>query len=489
MGFCFMIIGCSVQAQTIDEYFQKIRNNTAELTAFMSQMPKGGDLHNHYTGAIYGETYINWLLEADYCVNPQTLQVEAPATDGGCASIGFNKFSALQKIMKPAAFEILKSDLIRIWSTKEYDQVHTDAREEHFFATFGNFSPPSGMNFNKGLQELKNRAKAENISYLEVMFSRVSCQKAKDAVAIVDNPDTVKYYNELLVKLGQNKDQAALQPVLHYLYSVIRAKLPLVQTATSYNHFIDSLHNNFIGEDAAFTMRYQVFITRTSDPLSTFINLVAAFETVNANTSGNIVGLNIVAPEDNPISMRDYWDHMQMFGFCGDKYPNVKYSMHAGELTESVVQPEELTWHITSAVMDAGAKRIGHGVDIAYENKNYTLLRYMSSKKIPVEINLLSNEFILGVKDDKHPVLLYKHFNVPIIISTDDPGVSRTSLTEQYVLLASRYPEITYWDIKNYVFNSITYSFIKDPLLKEKLKKDIEQRFIIFEKYILTNHP
>jgi len=28
------------------------------LTAFLEQMPKGGDLHNHLTGAVYAETYI-----------------------------------------------------------------------------------------------------------------------------------------------------------------------------------------------------------------------------------------------------------------------------------------------------------------------------------------------------------------------------------------------------------------------------------------------
>ena len=81
----------------------------------------------------------------------------------------------------------------------------------------------------------------------------------------------------------------------------------------------------------------------------------------------------------------------------------------------------------------------------------------MSNNKVAVEINLLSNEFILGVKDDRHPVLLYKRFNVPLVISTDDPGISRTSLTEQYVLLAKRYSEVKYADIKQYVFNSIEY--------------------------------
>jgi hypothetical protein len=321
------------------------------------------------------------------------------------------------------------------------------------------------------------------------MLPNIRCQQPITPGDNFNNADTIKYYNELLIKLGQSHDTAGLKIVLQYINSMIVSKTPLAQTVMYVNHFVDSLHNNFIGEDAAFSMRYQAFITRTGDPLQTFINLVAAFQTVDLSTSGNLVGLNIVAPEDNAVSMRDYWLHMQMFAFCGKKYAGVNYSMHAGELTESVVQPEELTWHISSAVYDAGAKRIGHGVDIGYEKNNYSLLRYMSRNNIPVEINLLSNEFILGVKDDRHPILLYKHFNVPIVISTDDAGVSRTSLTEQYVLLAKRYDEVTYQDIKKYVYNSITYSFIKSPLLKARLKTDLDQRFEKFEKYILANKP
>ncbi len=486
---CLLLIMGNGKAQNINDYFQKIRKNEAELTAFISQMPKGGDLHNHYTGAVYGETYVNWLIQADCCIDSLTLETAWPSANGACPSKAFVKFSYLQSTMKSAAFEILKTNLVRLWSTKEYDQVHTDAREEHFFATFGNFSNASGLNYDTGLKELKNRAKAENVSYIETMLTNIRLQKPDKRVDIIDNPDTVKFYITKLTGLGQTRDQSALQQVLRSLYTSIINKLPVSNTAASANNFVDSLHSNFIGEDPAFTMRYLAFITRTGDPLVTFMNMIAAFETVKRSTTGNIAGLNIVAPEDNPVSMRDYWLHMQMFAFCHAHYPDVNYSMHAGELTESVVQPEQLTWHIAAAVYDAGAKRIGHGVDIAYEKNNYELLRYMSSKKIPVEINLLSNEFILGVKDDKHPVLLYKHFNVPIIISTDDPGVSRTSLTEQYVLLAKRYEEITYTDIKSYVYNSIVYSFIKDPKLKEKLLKDLDQRFLLFENYILSNKP
>jgi adenosine deaminase len=109
----------------------------------------------------------------------------------------------------------------------------------------------------------------------------------------------------------------------------------------------------------------------------------------------------------------------------------------------------------------------------------------MSKNIIPIEINLYSNEFILKVKEDRHPVMLYKKFNVPIVISTDDEGILRTNLIEQYVLLAKRYKEIKYADIKQIVYNSIHYSFIKEPELKKKIRSRLDTDFKNFEKKIL----
>ena len=367
--------------------------------------------------------------------------------------------------------------------------MHTDAREEHFFESFGNFSTAADLNYKEGLQELKNRAKAENVSYLEVMLPIILCNKPEKKEDKFNNSDTINFYNNLLIKIGQKQDKAALMPVIDYLYKKINSEFPVLQTAVAANQWVDSLHNNFIGEDTAFTMRYLAFTLRFGDPLQTFINLISAFETVKQSKSHNIVGLNFVAPETHTISMRDYWLHMQLFSLCKSKTEGVKFSLHAGELTEGFVKPEDLKWHISSAVYDAGANRIGHGVDIAYEKDSYKLLNYMSSKQIPIEINLLSNEFILGVKGDKHPILLYKHFNVPIVISTDDPGVSRTSLTEQFVLLVKRYDEISYSDLKHFIYNSIKFSFINDPKIKEQIAKDLDRRFNIFEKYIMENKP
>lgn len=77
---------------------------------------------------------------------------------------------------------------------------------------------------------------------------------------------------------------------------------------------------------------------------------------------------------------------------------------------------------------------------------------------------------------------LYREFGVPIVISTDDAGILRTNMTEQYVLLAKRYKDISYADIKQFVYNSINFSFIKEESVKKELLRNLDSRFKIFEK-------
>ena len=48
--------------------FASIRDDPLALLAFLREMPKGGDLHNHLSGAIYAESYLRWAAE-DSCAS------------------------------------------------------------------------------------------------------------------------------------------------------------------------------------------------------------------------------------------------------------------------------------------------------------------------------------------------------------------------------------------------------------------------------------
>jgi adenosine deaminase len=157
--------------------------------------------------------------------------------------------------------------------------------------------------------------------------------------------------------------------------------------------------------------------------------------------------------------MSDYDLHMKMLEFLHGVYPKVHISLHAGELAPGLVPPEGLCCHIRLAVEQAHAERIGHGVDVMYEDRPYDLLKEMAAKHVMVEINLTSNDLILGVAGKDDPLPIYRRFGVPVALSTDDEGVSRIDLTHEYVRAVETYA-LTYADLKQMVRTSIEHSFL-----------------------------
>ena len=450
------------QEQKAAQYLQKIRNNEAELTAFMAQMPKGGDLHHHFSGSIYAEPLLEKAIKLDYYVN---LETKAVAKD----QAGKPNWKRFSELSSEGSLAGMKNEIIRRWSVKDYYPGFYPS-DQLFFESFDKYLPALNEEYAPGMVELKNRAIAENVSYIETMFSPVYSN--------VNIQDLSTYDSELRSLANLSNKQGVLN-LLEIIYSKLLQKESMNHAIIWNNSFIQHLHDSLKIDDERFTMRYQKYVLRFKNPVDLFKDIVISF--MAADQSKLIAGVNMVAPEHGENSMKDYRLHMLMFQFCHQKFPRVKYSLHAGELAMGQVAPESLTWHIGEAIHTAKANRIGHGVDIPYEKNSYDLLRYMSKQKIPIEINLVSNRFILRIKEDKHPIQLYHQFKVPLLISTDDAGVLRTSLTEQYVLLAKSYPFFSYTHIKEMVFNSLDYSFIQEPEVKQKLRQDLEKRFKEFE--------
>ena len=114
-----------------------------------------------------------------------------------------------------------------------------------------------------------------------------------------------------------------------------------------------------------------------------------------------------------------------------------------------------------------------------YENEADQLLDEMRRRKVLVEINLTSNDLILGVRGQAHPFPVYRKHGVPLAISTDDEGVSRTHLTEEYLRAAMTY-NLSYAELKQLARNSLEYSFVEDRE-KARLLQDLDRRFRAFE--------
>ena len=203
-------------------------------------------------------------------------------------------------------------------------------------------------------------------------------------------------------------------------------------------------------------VRYVYQVLRESSKEQVFAQVLAGFAL--ANSDPRVVAINFVQAEDGYNSMTDYHLHMTMVDYAHRLYPNVHITLHAGELTLGLVPPEGLRFHIREAIELGHAERIGHAVDISYEEDSAGLMADMRARHILVEINLTSNDVILGVKGDEHPFPVYRKRGVPVALSTDDEGVSRSELTEEFERAVLTY-NLTYADLKELTRNSLEYSF------------------------------
>src|ERR1039458_8391916 len=158
-------------------------------------------------------------------------------------------------------------------------------------------------------------------------------------------------------------------------------------------------------------IRYIYQVGRGSAPEQVFAQALLGFETIQQSMDAHepgFVGINFVQAEDGFISMRDYTLQMKMLQYLDSGFPRVHISLHAGELAPGLVPPEGLRFHIRQAVELGHAERIGHGVDVMYENDVPGLLKELAQNHVMVEINLSSNEGILGVEGDEHPFRNYR---------------------------------------------------------------------------------
>jgi adenosine deaminase len=159
---------------------------------------------------------------------------------------------------------------------------------------------------------------------------------------------------------------------------------------------------------------------------------------------------------------------MQFFDYLHSIYPKTNFTLHAGELAPGLVPPEGLRSNIRQAVELGHARRIGHGVDVLYEDDAQQLLAEMAADHIMVEINLTSNDGILGVRGKDHPLSGYRAAHVPVALSSDDEGVSRIDLTHEYVKAAEE-QNLGYIDLKQMARTQLEHAFLNGESLWSSL--------------------
>ncbi|WP_269856752.1 adenosine deaminase family protein [Streptomyces sp. RPT161] len=411
-------------------FLESIRQDPVRSRAFFSHLPKGGDLHNHLSGAVPTEYLIELAAEDGLCVDRKTMTAVEPPCGSGT---------------RPAADarndRVFHDELVRSWSMQDFPPDQSG--HDHFFDAFGKFGEVTWRHRGKLLAKVADGVVAQNQFYLETMVSPASDDAKRLADQVGWDDDLNRLHGKLLAdgKLDRLVDEARKE----------------ADDADAEFRAASHCGTSRPAPGCRLTVRWISQVSRGSTPARVFTQMELGMRL--AERDPRFVAVNLVQPEDGDSALRNYSTQMRMLDYLHGTYPRAHITLHAGELWPGLAKPEDLTFHINQAVNVAHAERIGHGVDLVHENNWQQLARTMAARQVAVEVPFSSNAQILGVKGADHPFTTYRAYGVPVVLATDDPGVSRIDITHEYQYAATTY-NLGYVDLKDLARASLQYAFL-----------------------------
>lgn len=435
----------------IQKKIESLTDDAAGLRAFVAAMPKGGDLHSHVSGAVTIEKVIQWGAEDGVCVDSATFTAAKPCKTGQIP---------LSNALTDSTFY---RDVLAAWSMEGFGGPLLDAHR-HFFDAFGKFGAVLSEDRSDDiLADILSIAGKNRQIYVELMqgFNSSTVGALASKYMKADDAWTEAYL------LGKRAEIAA-DPVFT---QTLNATALSLRTSLLGARGLLGCATASPDPGCDVQPRFLLSANRTRDRATVFAQWVYAFELAQAVPE--ILGVNLVSPEEHPNSLLYYDDEMtavdvlHRFNARDPGRREVHVSLHAGELIPEVLPqtPEgqrHLTFHIRHAVELAHAERIGHGVDILLEivgKEARDFLKTMRKNDVTVEICLTSNDALLGKKGADHPLGEYLKNRVPVALATDDEGILRNDITTEYVRAITEHG-IPYATLKDMVRASLEHSFL-----------------------------
>lgn len=210
--------------------------------------------------------------------------------------------------------------------------------------------------------------------------------------------------------------------------------------------------------------RFIIIADRRADEtlLKQTINLAVAAKQRLPNF---VVGLDVAGDEQHTQPEQIAHLFTPAFEHC------LPITIHAGE-----GEPAESIWQ---AAYHLHADRIGHGLTI---NDNDNLAQRFRDRNICLELCPTSNREVVGFYDPRYPASQNRprqyplrelwQKGLPLTLCTDNPGISRTTLTEEYLTAAAMTDnQLSLWDALAMIKQGFVHSFLsgndKETLLKQ----------------------
>ncbi len=414
-------------------YFESIRKSPPRMLAFFLAMPKGADLHNHLSGGVYAESYIQWAADKGLCVNKRTMTLSAAPCD-----------QTLDQVPASGALSdtVLYRQLVDAWSMRHWEYSGQSGHDQ-FFDSFGKFGAATSGETGRMLAEAAARAARAHVTYLELMLTPDGGVSSQIGQKVGWDGD----FEGALSKLKSNDIDSAAAAGVQALRNAEADKDRLLNCGAA-----------SADPGCSVTIRYVAQVSRGAALGPVFAQMVTGFA-LAGDPNSKVVALNLVQAEDSLLSMQNFKTQMEMLDFLRPKYPKAHITLHAGELAPGLVPPEGMSFHVRDSVVKGHAERIGHGVSIMHEDDPYGLLRELARRNVMIEICLTSNDLILGVKKDQHPLATYLKFGVPVALATDDAGVARSEIAGEF-LKAAEDQGLGYVQLKTMARTSLEHAFL-----------------------------
>ena len=423
-------------AEQPDGWFEALKSRATdqELHQLLYEMPKGGDLHQHLSGALFSE----WWLDLALAASDDGYEYFTRVQLNNCHPYGHNAFGS-----SPA--NLMFHNLMRVnyeaLSSCEKSQYRalsalTEEQQQGWLDSLRLDKPYEGRN----------------------EFFETHWQRLGDLLA---NPWIRAEGIYLNMQAFAAEGLLYMEPqIATDGYRTAEGKaIPPDQVVTIFRERLQARDAQATGITVRFQRAVLRFLPDAEQQLADTYQFVA--------NNWPWVGVNLVGREDNdkgyPLRFLSTLRQLRQ------QHHSVRLSIHAGEV-------DEPNAHVRDTLL-LGADRIGHGLNLIQDPDTMLLMRH---GPYLVEINLISNLLLEYVgRYDEHPFPEYLRTGIPVALSTDDRGMWDSTMTDEFFVAVKEF-NLSWPEIKQLSRNSISYSFLEEPE-KTDLLNLFEKRITKFE--------
>ena len=434
LSFLAWLAGAPAFAST--PWFDRVKSGATpeQLYRFLYAMPKGGDLHNHLTGAVRSE----WFWDAAMAERTRGYEYYTRVRIQNCAPYGGDEFG-------PGKHLLLFKDI----QASTYATLDACAQSE--FKSLQALDPVEKAAWLESMR-LDQPYEGRN-EFFDAIWSRINDMLLNPHLIcdiLLRNMDAFGREGVAYLETQQGLEGAVKPDGSPYrtdeVAAIFRACLATPQARAT-------------GVEVRFQNALLRFTPDAERHLRELYALTDRYRDL-------YVGVNMVGREDNdkgyPLRFLPVLRELR------HRYPDINLSIHAGEVDE----PNQ---HVRDTLL-LGAQRIGHGVNLISDPDTMLRMRY---GPFLVEINLISNLLLEYVSDySQHPFPEYLRTGIPVALSTDDRGMWDSNMTDEFYVAVKEF-NLSWDEIVLLGRNSLSYSFL-DPATKKRLLESYDKRIADF---------